>query len=171
MTLFWTLTAVLILAALFFVLYPLFSQQVASGSANTRTKENVAAYKGQLAELKATLEAGSVTQAEYHEFELELQQNLLEDEDNKASGSVLATQSKIVWALVAILVPVLTIGLYNQLGSADDLVIAQEMKSLQQGRGEQSVETMVARLKSKLEQSPDNVEGWFLLARTYFRFA
>jgi len=186
MTLFWILTAALILAALFFALFPLLMKQTKSDDTDTRTKENIAAYNERLTELNATLATGGLTQAEYHEFELELQRNLLDDESaaveltdleyRKPSAKLLvklihllknSSKKGVLWIFVLLFVPSLTLVIYFKLGASHELAIAQDVRSIQQGGGEQTVDMMVARLKSKLEQSPDNVDGWFLLARTY----
>jgi cytochrome c-type biogenesis protein CcmH len=70
-------------------------------------------------------------------------------------------------ALTAVLVPVLTLGLYLRLGAPGlpDRPLAARQQELAQSNVPE-VREMVARLEARLEDKPDDLEGWLMLGRS-----
>jgi cytochrome c-type biogenesis protein CcmH len=77
-----------------------------------------------------------------------------------------------------VLIPLIALGIYSQLGSPDALSVngsradrsqvgtnsANDGKS---NKGTASVASLVDGLKQRLEQEPNDADGWILLARSY----
>jgi cytochrome c-type biogenesis protein CcmH len=78
---------------------------------------------------------------------------LRRDSDLKATGLVLV-----------ILIPALTMVLYNNVGNLASLE-PQPLVSATESAG--NISDVTSSLRARLEASPDNVEGWILLGRSY----
>ena len=79
---------------------------------------------------------------------------------------------------IAIIVPVLSLGLYPFLGSPGDVsagtgesrdgqLVRDSRSSGQAGKPVPSVGSLVGGLQNRLQQEPDDADGWLLLARSY----
>lgn len=153
MIVFWILTIFLFGLAAGFVLWPVLSykrigaqqaleERVAQGR-KTRQAVNVALYKDKQNELEADLNSGAMSQDEYEETLLELQQNLLADVDDEsvASGSVPRAAKKgkskrekgaatgaNSWMLplvMVVLIPLIAYPLYLQWGFIRDVELME----------------------------------------------
>ncbi|MFH1602559.1 MAG: c-type cytochrome biogenesis protein CcmI, partial [Pseudomonadota bacterium] len=121
-------------------------------------------------ELDADLAAGTISREQWEAARGDLQRGLLEDVDASSSGAVAPSErSKTAAIAVVIAVPLVSVLLYLALGNLQGLDPAQV--SAQQGASHQltkeQIESMAARLAQRLESTPDDAEGWIMLARTY----
>jgi len=66
---------------------------------------------------------------------------------------------------IAIAIPLAAAALYSRLG--DPAAMAPEATDSASPPPAAEIATMIARLSDRLEQSPDDAEGWLLLARSY----
>jgi cytochrome c-type biogenesis protein CcmH len=122
MIVFWIVAALLIAAALLFLLPPL--AQKRSDSAKLKRKEiNILLFKDQVAELESDVSNGTITQDQFDQAKHDLERSLLEDvsgdeatEPAVSKFEVLGNKSAIA---VAIFVPVVAIVIYLQLGSGE----------------------------------------------------
>lgn len=173
----WLGLGALTLFALGFVVFPLWrmSRAVKADSAQAvasddeRNTQNIAIFKERRQELEAELKQGSLSNEQFERLELELKQSLLEDV-NKAQSSAFSLRlgrgEYLSIAILACALTVLSIGLYNQYGSARILQqIAEAPRS--DKTAPPSLEEAVTMLEQELDQRPDNPEGWYLLATTY----
>lgn len=62
--------------------------------------------------------------------------------------------------LVALLIPIVATSIYFKLGASQQLLTSDAKLSTQS-------QQMIERLKQRLKQQPDSVEGWYLLGRVY----
>ncbi len=170
MTLFLVLAAVLAALALGFILTPLLRRRAATSS-DDRTESNAAIYRDQLVELEAERAQGLVNAARYDESRAEIERRLAEDLGGAdAAGRVakLQWQGPRLALALALMLPLAAGGLYALIGTPGALDPASG------GRGAQAqhevtaeqIDAMVAKLAERLEQEPDNVEGWNMLARS-----
>ncbi|MBT2990535.1 MAG: c-type cytochrome biogenesis protein CcmI [Candidatus Thiodiazotropha sp. (ex Ctena orbiculata)] len=176
MTLFWMIIAGFTLLAMAFVALPLMRKQVTDNI--TSDELNLAVFKQQLAELDNDLEIGILDQARYDAARRDLEKELLTDisekpqhPDSKASGQVMA--------LTALALPVAALVIYQLLGSPEIIqrlagqpatMPAASGQAESQARNMQNMPPMdelVKRLAEKMEQQPDNQEGWIMLGRSY----
>jgi cytochrome c-type biogenesis protein CcmH len=168
MTSFYLLAAALVAAALLWLSRPWWpgsrSLSVAGNSAalDSPLSLNTAIHRDRLGELERDRANGTLSDADLAEAREELQRQLLDD--------TAATETLVAGGLdrrsgiaLAILLPLIAIGLYALLGSPA-AVLPGEM---QMQRAAADMEQMTAKLARKLEQNPDNPEGWAMLARSY----
>jgi len=171
MTVFWSLAAVMVMVALLFVLPPLLRKRTVS--AISRDDLNTSVIKEQLAELDADLKAGKLDRTQYGAARQDLERELLYD--LAATGDAQTTPSERGgrWLTLLLIpaIPLCAVLLYQLMGSAemiDRLPQAQTAQS-QPARSQPvaSIEEMVAQLATRLQQQPDDLQGWVMLARTY----
>ncbi|MEW8029599.1 MAG: c-type cytochrome biogenesis protein CcmI [Candidatus Thiodiazotropha sp.] len=174
MTLFWTIIAGFTLLAMGFVALPLMRKQVTSGI--TSDELNLAVFKQQLAELDSDLQSGALDQARYDAARKDLEKELLSD----VSEESLTAESKgpgQMMALSALVIPLAALLTYQFIGSPEIITrLAGQPAGMptasaqSQGRSIQNLppmEELVKRLAAKMEEQPDNQEGWVMLGRSY----
>lgn len=160
-------TFLLILLALLFVVFPLFSRR--GQHAETGQSDAVAVTrKRQLEELESDLDAGLIDNRDYEKARREIEAEANEDRRQRGVTATDHAGGKPVSALVAIvLVPVLTVAMYLWVGTPAAL------DQPTRGSPDPTVDQMdmdldeaVARLEERLAGNPDDLEGWILLGRT-----
>ncbi len=170
MTLFWTIAAGLTLLAMGFVVLPLLRSHISQTI--TSDELNLEVFKQQLQELDDDLNAGLLDQVRYDAARKDLEKGLLQDVNSKAEASPQA-DSRGRWALAsALLVPLVGIALYLNVGSPQ---IIPQLAANQTGAAPASpstkdlppMEELVARLAQKMQEQPENLEGWLMLGRSY----
>lgn len=158
MTVFWLISAVLGVAALFYVLRPLL--RAGRQGAVSRREANIAIYRDQMRELDADLAAGTIAQADYERAKLELEARLLDDAA-VTDPSTVPSHGRRAALIVGIAVPIVAIGIYFFTGNLRGLDAHLGEPDLAQ------IQAMVGRLAAKLRENPDDAEGWKLLGRSY----
>jgi cytochrome c-type biogenesis protein CcmH len=152
---------VLIALTLVFILRPLIREPRSTGVESSAV--NTAVLKDQLAELEREYATGALAPQAYEQAKLELKRRLLDDAgvaDNHPSAT-----RRMRWAVAAIAVtlPVTAIAIYAVLGSPEVLAPGRHEARI----GPAEIEAMIARLAERLEQRPDDVQGWVMLGRSY----
>lgn len=168
MTLFWLLAGALVVVAFLFLLPPLLRKPPAARV--ERDALNVQVIRDQLDELRADLESGRLDQAAYAAARHDLERELLEDVEGSGSASPAGRRGGRWLALVLLLaVPVLAVVTYRQIGAEQTLerIAAGKAAVREAGSRAAALENMVASLAERMQQEPDNVEGWALLGRSY----
>ncbi len=179
MTSFWLPIVALTLLASAFVLWPLWrARSLQKAQANEdaeRLALNVQIFKDRQGELQQDLEAGRITPEEHEALELELERNLLVDAENMhaqaASGPV--RRGTVAMAGMFVVLMGASLWWYMQEGALDALKQAQAMRFSEadmadaRAAAEQGdMNALIEQLYRKLQQAPDNMEGWSLLARS-----
>ena len=162
MTSFVVIAALLVAAALAFLLTPLVWIKRGGGSAVSRRDSNVAVYRDQLADLERDLRDGALADEQLRSAKKELERRLLEDVA-ATEGRTVRRPSKLAAAALGIAVPLFAALLYFWLGNFDALTArTDEGHAVSPAQ----VEAMVSKLAVRLEREPENVEGWTLLGRS-----
>lgn len=162
MSYFYLAAATLVVVALVLLLRPWWPVSRRIASANSLPALNAAIHRDRLAELERDRNNGVLSADDLAEAREELQRQLLDD---TAATEVSAVDgfSRRSGIALAIVLPLLAGGLYALLGSpAAVLPVA-----VQTQRASADMEQLAAKLAQKLEQNPDNPEGWAMLARSY----
>ncbi len=164
MILFWSIAAALTAAALLFLLPPLLRRR--STAPDTRVTANAAIYREQLDELAGEAQRGAITKEEFERANREIERRIVAELAGSAPAAAPATQRPTTATAVAVglLLPVAAVLAYLQLGTpaavdgapanAAHTVTADQMESL------------VERLAVRLQQAPEDAEGWMLLGRS-----
>lgn len=131
-----------------------------------RAAINAAIYRDEMAELLKDKETGELSEQDYQTAKEELERRVLEDTAADAAGVETAPVSRKFprTALVLLVaIPLLALPLYLLFGNPDALVAQKDERKMTR----QDVEGMVSKLAARLEQNPNNPEGWLMLARSY----
>ena len=191
MIVFWIVAGILVLLSLALILPPLLGKgkrvQLASEDID-QNGLNTQIARERLANLETELETGTISSEDYRVARGEIEQSLLDDVDvNEAQDSNLpkvARGGMAHWApaLVGLLVPIVAVLFYLLFGdvSSVERTAPAVARSAQApaghnptgnpdggAAGQTSMAEMADVLAEKLEQDPENAEGWFMLGRTY----
>ena len=178
---FWLISVVLCLVAAGFVLIPLFRHRPTDDGQADRSLLNVELYRERLAELENNQLEGEITAEQFASLKLELEQNLLSetamrDEGNPetADGNAMSgAQRRKIPKLVltaALLVPLFAVTAYSDFGlswgAINDLELASQFKTTSPHDND-GMRGSILRLAKRLENQPENHDGWFLLGQSY----
>lgn len=169
----WFALALMTAAAIFAVLWPL-----ARRTSQLRSGSDVAVYRDQLDEIERDRAAGLIEEPEAAGAQVEVSRRLIAAVDAQAAPSsaptVVAMTLATTWrrravAVVALVaLPIGAAGFYLLLGSP--LLPDQPLAlRLAQAPNTQSMDGVIARVESHLEQNPDDGRGWEVIAPIYTR--
>ena len=172
MTTLYILGALMALIAILFVALPLLRTHK-TDSAPAHAAANVAIYSDQLAELENDLSNRLISQAQFDLAKPELERRLLQDVPAGASASVAPTLHSTRWlgVTLAVLMPVLAVGIYSQLGAPEAIhapaaQAPQDMVAQDEHSQQQEIEAILPRLIQHLQEQPDDIGAWQNLGRT-----
>jgi|KBSMisStandDraft_5_1062788.scaffolds.fasta_scaffold22078_5 cytochrome c-type biogenesis protein CcmH len=166
MTLFLVIAVAMAAVALAWVLPVLLRRRDMAVVVQTRAS-NLAILKDQLAELEQDVAAGTLPQAQYQQAREDLERRAYEEaREPVAPVAVAPAPARRTAIVLAALLPICAAALYWQFGTPEGLVPAAEVHGGSKVTS-QEVEAMVAKLAARMQQSPDDGNGWALLARSY----
>lgn len=171
MILFAVACALLLLAALAFVVVPLLRSPRATRRETVRSALNLAVHRDQLAELERDLQNGAIARDQYDQAVAELKSRVLEDAAGEAAVAERPAGRGPLYAVAlgaGVAMPVAAVLLYLSLGTPQALVAPPVVAAGSPGSAAEAaeIETMVAALAARLESNPDDAQGWALLGRT-----
>ncbi len=156
----WFVFALMTVAAIFAVLWPLSHASRPQGGGS-----EAAVYRDQLAEIDRDVSAGLINASEAEAARVEISRRLLAAADNQRdppSGSnVRLRRAAAIIALAGL--PVLAVALYYPLGSPSlgDFPLAQRVRTPD---ATQPLDNLVAQVEQHLEKNPTDGQGWNVLA-------
>jgi len=175
MIIFWILAAGLAGLALVFVLPPLLSR-LPPDTGMDQDQLNLEVFRQQLKELHGDMEAGNLDQTQYKAARRDLERELLHDVDGKGGAAASNQTAPITALLLALILPAFAFGLYVVIGE-NAIIPRLEMAAAgkpglpaghpAEGGQALALDELVERLALKMEENPDNLEGWVMLGRTY----
>jgi cytochrome c-type biogenesis protein CcmH len=183
MTIFWIFAAGLLGLASLFVALPLLKRS-STGAAPGQAELNLQVFRHRLAELDGDLAAGFLDQGQYDSARQDLERELIYDLDGEAqtgkpTGTAETARRATRYPLLALtLVLAVSAGAvlaYLRLGDKDIIPRIEAMAGAPSphagsgtGEGAAPLEVLVQGLAERMEQNPENVDGWLMLGRTYF---
>jgi cytochrome c-type biogenesis protein CcmH len=169
---FWIIAALLILFALWFVLPPLLEKSNDHRGDDLRAA-NVLIYQDQSREMATDLKNGLISEAQYQQDKEELERRLLEDVNapNSDLSESKALTRKYAYG-VGMFISIGVIAFYFVVGNPKGVAPAlPQMAPAQTQQGgqmsDQQIAANVEKLAKKLEQNPNDPQGWVMLARSY----
>lgn len=164
MTLFIIACFLLIGITLVIVLRPLL-KQAPTQAETTISEEQLTAQvlREQLQQLQADLDAGLINTTTFEQSQNEIHARVLEEISHNQNTAVApAEKAKKSAVIVSVLIPALAFAAYYLLGSPESInppppEQAQAMM----------IKSMVAKLAKRLEENPNDYEGWARLGRSY----
>ncbi|MDX1560774.1 MAG: c-type cytochrome biogenesis protein CcmI [Marinobacter sp.] len=175
---FWLTAAVMIILALAFVIAPLFFHRSGRRAELDLRNQNLLAYRSRMAELDREFEAGAMDEDSYRQLREELAGSMLDDVPDADQGVLESPKQvhggKSSFAVVLaslVIVPAAAVFLYQQWGALDDVEQFRSMQEMMAADGDRlgQMQELTAQLRERLEENPDNTEGWAMLGRTYMR--
>ena len=162
MTAFWIAAGLLTAFALAIICWPLLRQRHTAST--SRKALNTAIYRDQMAELDRDLVSGTVSRDDHAIAREELERRVLEDVADDGDTPSAARRLPRTALALGITLPAAAVALYFVLGNP-----AAMDPTAQKGVAPTAaeVEKMVGTLAEKLEQNPDNLQGWVMLGRSY----
>jgi cytochrome c-type biogenesis protein CcmH len=158
---FWIIAVLLAVAALAFVLPSLLARTRRSSA--TSREANVALYREQIAELDADLAAGTLAPQQHEEARREIERRVLED-TAVAAAPAASSSGRVTAIALALAVPVLAIAVYLAVGNPGAL--SPQAMEASHGVTRTQIEHMVTGLAARLQENPDDIEGWAMLGRS-----
>ncbi|HXZ49907.1 MAG TPA: c-type cytochrome biogenesis protein CcmI [Usitatibacter sp.] len=160
---FWSLAALMVVAALAFVLVPLLRPRAAHRP--SEAEANLEVLRGQRREIDADVETGTLPADAREEALAELVERARDDLQPEAAPAPAGRRPWAAAAAVAVVLPALAFGLYLKVGSpdaADSSLVGHEGSPMDA----RQIAEMVDRLAKKVRERPDDVQGWALLGRS-----
>jgi cytochrome c-type biogenesis protein CcmH len=154
----------LTLLTLALLVVPLLRRRIAA-QGTSQSDASVAVLREQLEELERDRAAGTIDAASYEAAQHNLKLRILEDAVPESAGTADRPHPASAIALL-VLLPLAAVGLYGWLGAPDALDPRQARADAQHFDAGQ-MEAAVERLAQRLQASPDDPEGWSMLARSY----
>ena len=172
MTMFWVISALLVLIAMAVFVVPMYKGKEQDEVAS-RDELNKAFFKDRMDELKEESSEGLVENKD--ELVVELQQSLLDDVPANAEQ----TKTKVSTAMLIpglILLVGVSFGMYMKVGSLDkvqawnDTVarlpeLSQRLMDESNPLSDQEMEDLTLALRTRLHSNPNDATGWLLLGR------
>ena len=175
MTIFWVLSALLLLLAVWFVVSAFFQKTMLSDA--DQNKQNIDIAKEQLNIIEKEKEVNQISSDEYQQRKEELQKGLVDNVDysnDDVDTKKISPKYALLFSLV--IISLISLPSYFYLGRSDALSYQpgnnqQASGAQQHAQGVQgmalSMEEALKKLSEKLKQNPKNVKGWQMLGRSY----
>jgi cytochrome c-type biogenesis protein CcmH len=162
MTLFWLICAALMLVAILFIAIPLWRGTSKNNSVE-RDAANLEILRDQITEMDNDLKNGLLTAELHEQGKRELQARLLEEVGETGGGEVSNKPHplKIMAVVLAVLLPLASVGLYWKVGNPDAFRPAHGAMAMAQNAGD------LKTLEDKVAQNPNDPEALVVLARSY----
>lgn len=170
---FWLIAAAMTIVVLGLLLYPLLKKTAGAGA---EREKRLPVYRQQFSELEQDRSSGLLTDEQYRMARQELERRLLEEtsaaEPPSATSGQLVNVKFVALALV-MLIPSASGVLYWTLGNPMAMTHPAALPMASQGGAAderqmmEGLNTLMERLKKKLEQNPNDASGWAMLARSY----
>jgi cytochrome c-type biogenesis protein CcmH len=167
MTAFVSAAALLTLAALAFVLWPLLRARARAPM--SLRQANLSVYRDQFAELERDLALGVLDAGQYENARGELERRLLDEVGGESAGQQ-APARRSAWiaaAVIGIGIPVLAGLLYLKLGTPEALDASKHAAIDPASITVEQFQAMTEKLAQRQAANPDDVKGWLMLGRAY----
>jgi len=167
---------ILTVLACLWLFLPLFRSRSAKDGTPERDQTNLQVLRHQWEELENDHRAGVIGDAELAEAKAELERRTLEEmafQKNATAEAAPRQKPAIIWGVVGSMVLLIVAGvLYGVVGTptAFDPKVAVSEEAAENSAHDVSpaqMDEMINAFAAKMENDPNNVEGWMMLARSY----
>ncbi len=119
---------------------------------------NAAILKEQINELESDLKEDLISQEQFASAKTDLELGFATGIKSQATNKVVNKDKIIGVAFIALLIPLISFITYQEIKPEPKISANTEQPS---------ITDMIKSLEKKLEDNPDNVDGWIMLARSY----
>ncbi|MGB4812511.1 MAG: c-type cytochrome biogenesis protein CcmI [Methylophilaceae bacterium] len=172
MLVFWLVVVVLILVSLGFILPSLLKPK--AYKATDAQDEKRAIFSQQFDEIEQDKRNGVLDATQFQVAKSELERRMLDEIGGSAVVIGLTKPDYTLAIVLTVLLPVLSILIYLKIGHPAAVTIpvlapnaVSSLSEIERSAANGDVEPLLNALKTKLDEHPENGEGWALLARTY----
>jgi len=166
MTTFWIICALLLAVAVLFVVLPLWRSKVKDNHV-LRDAANLEIFRDQIAEMDTDLSNGLLTRELYEQGKRELQARMLEEvKTTDGSSAAIVNPHKTVAIVLALLLPIIAVGLYMKIGN-QDAFLEQGQRMGAGGFGTVHTDAALKELEDKIAKNPKDADSMLILARSY----
>lgn len=155
----------LIVVTIGFLVWPFFRRSTVTDL--SRQQLNSAIYRDQMAEIERDRAEGALSLADYDQAKAELQRRLLEDSQAETGKMAAEPAGRALPIALGAFLPLGAILLYFVLGTPAALNPVAKTSPHSQQFTPQEIDRMVAGFAAKLENEPENYQGWAMLGRSY----
>lgn len=178
MTAFWIISGIFIVTALLFIIPTLLRNRDVQQETVEHDAVNITVYRDQLAELDNDLENDILAREQYNKSRQELQQRMLLDVPEREK-MIIKKNKKIhniaLSTVIGLTLPLAAVFLYLVIGDTRGLLPqAQLANATQMNRGGEAspsghdnFSSVLDNLIARLNNNPEDIEGWIMLGRTY----
>lgn len=178
MTSFWVISGIFIVTALLFIIPTLLRNRDIKLDSLEHDAVNITVYRDQIAELDRDLENDILTQEQYEKSKQELQQRMLQDVSEKEK-MIIKKNKKIhniaLSTIITLTLPLTAVFLYLVIGDTRGLLPQTQLANATQMNrggsdtpaGHDNFSSVLENLIQRLNQNPEDIEGWIMLGRTY----
>ncbi len=166
--LFLLIAVVMIMTAFLIVLPPLWRKHPIAPA--DQDQRNIAIARQRLAELKEQLQAGALSQEFYEEQLAELELALSDDLDIQSQVKTSQSSGRWMATVLVLAIPLAAGSLYWALGSYQLINQADQPQPAVANQAPPELEqmkSMVAGLAERLQEQPEDAQGWTMLGRSY----
>lgn len=166
MTLFAFIVGALLLVVTAALVVPLILARKGTSALTSSPELSLAVLKDQLTELGRDRDNGIIDETHYLTAKEELERRALEDSVDTSPPSIIRQRPAIAVTL-GLLIPGAIIALYVLLGSPEAFRGSKGGEGGSHALTSQQIVAMVDRLAERLQDNPNDGEGWLMLARSY----
>ncbi len=165
MTPFIIAAAVITLIALGILIMPLLRTR--NTVSYERQAQNIHYAKERLEELEAQLKNASISATDYEALKLEIESTLAHDIDivNNSNDTQVAgprRSNKLAIGVLSVFLPLSALGFYLIVGTPEAIDPIVES-----GPSQKQVDELIVDIEKRLEENPNDLEGWQVISQTY----
>lgn len=174
MIIFWLIAGAMLLVALLYLAVSMLSRK--DSIEVDRNEQNLLIAEERLQVVEAEYADSLISENEYRQLKTEIEKTLADELVQSAGKNRSSANSGAIGlAAVGIMLPLFGLAMYGLLGNPDFIksgtsagtqAVAQHSPAGGTGTEGQSMDTLVDQLARKLQQDPDNLEGWFLFGKS-----
>ena len=160
-----SLALLLLVIAVAIVLWPLLRRS--NSPAFGRESSNLDIHRDHFAELDRDLAAGTLGADRYEQARRELERRVLDEATAPVETPPPVASGKTVPIVLAVFIPLAAILLYLQLGNLQGLTVVPHPAADMSSITADQFKDMTGKLAARMQQNPDDAQGWKMLGRAY----
>ena len=160
---FWIVAALLTAAVVTLLARPLTRKSAATDAGGT----DLAVYRDQLAELERDRSRGLIEAEQAASMETEISRRMLTAARAAQPAAATASPSRILTAIVAIVIPLAGLGIYLSVGQPDMPGQPLAERTIQQGEDPVKLIAQVGEIRKRLKMDKDDLDRWVMVGEAY----
>ena len=132
-----------------------------------KNAERRAIFKVQFEEIAQDKAIGALNEAQYAIAKTELERRMLGEIGSQGAQTIITAPDRRLAYVLALLIPLGALGIYHKIGKPTAIFNPAILSIGEDSVAAQAqIDALLAQIKAKLAQNPNDAEGWLLLARS-----